>query len=179
MRKKIKDIIREQVESELITKAVINSTDWSDLVDVIRAQYGDTVPLYHATTIEKSKIIDKEGLKLVNGKNYISFSGEPILYLQLGKSDYVSSSRPVLYRLDAPVEFINHCEVDMDNVNISNDKLSKAINTEHIEELPSDIRDAIKYFIWNGFRLDGFEFMVRDISGNGDLFINSKLTKIR
>jgi len=59
--KKIKDII-------------LNATEWDDFLSALAVKYGDTVPLYHATTKETAEIIDREGFRLTYGKNYKSFT---------------------------------------------------------------------------------------------------------
>ena len=177
----IRRILREETSSEQIKDVILNGTDFDDWIRAIEMQYGDIVPLFHATTKENSKLIDKEGFKLVDGKNYKSFGKEPILYFQIGESDYQSKNRPVLYRLDVPLDFLYHAEIDMDGPNISDEILFKYVDEETWDDLPYEIKDAIKYFIWNDFKLDGTEIFItnrflNDLTDN--IFNNLKPVKI-
>ncbi len=151
--------IKTSINNEIKNK-ILNATDFDDWIEAVKLKYGNIIPLYHATTKEISKIIDEEGFKLTYGKNYKSFTREPIIYFQLGKSDYVSSNRPVLYRLDAPINFLYNAVIDMDNPNISEKEILKYVDMEHWNGLPYEIKDAIKYFIWNDFKLDGTELLI-------------------
>lgn len=178
----IREFLNENINND-ISNIILTSNDWDGFIKAVRMQYGDIIPIYHATTIENSKIIDKEGFKLVQGKNYKSFSKDDILYFQLGKSDYVSTNRPVLYELEVPIEFLNYCDIDMDNVDISDSEISKYINLDLLEDLSSDIKDVIIYFIWNDLKLDGFELILHDRyfddnEGIDFLFKNMRYNKI-
>jgi hypothetical protein len=181
LQESIRRILREETSSEQIKDVILNGTDFDDWIRAIKMQYGDIVPLFHATTKENSKLIDKEGFKLVDGKNYKSFGKEPILYFQIGKSDYQAKNRPVLYRLDVPFDFLYHAEIDMDGPNISDEILFKYVDEETWDDLPYEIKDAIKYFIWNDFKLDGTEIFItnrflNDLTDN--IFNNLKPVKI-
>ena len=181
LQESIRRILREETSSEQIKDVILNGTDFDDWIRAIEMQYGDIVPLFHATTKENSKLIDKEGFKLVDGKNYKSFGKEPILYFQIGKSDYQAKNRPVLYRLDVPLDFLYHAEIDMDGPNISDEILFKYVDEETWDDLPYEIKDAIKYFIWNDFKLDGTEIFITnrfldDLTDN--IFNNLKPVKI-
>lgn len=161
LKESIRKILKEETSiNQKVRDIILNGSEFDDWIKAVRLQYGDFVPLYHATTEQTSKLIDKEGFKLVDGKNYKSFSNEPILYFQIGKSDYVSTNRPALYRLDVPIEFLYNAEVDMDGPDITDEVLFKYVDETDWEELPTDIRDAIIYFIWNDFKLDGTEIII-------------------
>jgi hypothetical protein len=164
-----------------IKEKILNATDWSDFTEAIILKYGKTVPLFHATTVENSKIIDKEGLKLTKGKNYKSFQEEDILYFQIGKSDYISENRPILYKLEVTIDFINNCDVDNDNVDVDEETLSKYINLDEFESMDSDIKDVIEYFIWNKFKIEGFELILhnRYTKEGEDIFKNTKIEKVK
>ncbi len=165
MNKYIKTINEFINENLNIKNMILNANDWSDFIEAIRLQYGDIVPLYHATTKENSESIDKNGLQLVHGKNYISYSNEPFLYFQLGRSTYVSEERNVLYRLDVPIEFLEkYAYIDMDSVN----------KVDVDPNLDSDTKDAIQSFISNDYKLDGIELIIRGY----DKPLNFNLTKI-
>jgi hypothetical protein len=156
-----------------VTNTILNGSDWDDFIKALELKYGKTIPLYHATTEETSKVIDKEGFKLTYGKNYISFVNEPIMYFQIGQSDYKSSNRPVVYRMDVPLEFISkYANIDMDNVNITEEELKKVgVDFEYWDDMSSDIRDVISYFVWNGLTLDGMELLISDRdSEEGNIF---------
>ena len=160
----IRKVLREEINTkqndQKIKDMILNGDDFDDWINAVRLKYGDVVPLYHATTKENSKIIDKYGFKLVDGKNYKSFGKEPILYFQMGESDYVASNRPVLYRIDVPIEFLYNAEIDMDGPNILDEELFRYVDEETWDDLPYEIKDAITYFIWNDFSLDGTEIFI-------------------
>ena len=48
----------------------------------------------------------------------------------------------------------------MDGPNISKETLFKYVDEETWDDLPSEIRDIIIYFIWNDFKLNGTEIIV-------------------
>ena len=182
LQENIRRILREETSHEEIKDIILNGDDFDDWIKAIRIQYGDTVPLYHSTTEENSKIIDKEGFKLTYGKNYKSFSKELILYFQIGESDYVSKNRPVLYRLDVPVDFLYNAEIDMDGPNISDEELFKYVDEETWDDLPYEIKDAITYFIWNDFSLDGTEIFITGRfldNDSDDIFKDLKPIKVK
>ena len=155
-----------------IRDIILNATEWDDFLSALAVKYGDTVPLYHATTKETAEIIDREGFKLTYGKNYKSFTPEELIYFQIGKSDYVASNRPVLYRLDVPLDFIgDYADIDMDNVDVSDEDLINAgVDIEYWDDIPYEIKDAITYFVWNNMSLDGMELLITDRNGDGDIF---------
>jgi len=171
-------------KEDTIREIILNSREWDDFTKAVKLQYGSIIPLYHATTHEISEIIDREGFKLVVGNNRISWAKEDILYFQLGKSDYVSDIRPVLYRYDVPLEFLNNCDIDMDNVSLDIDEILKYVNVDGVdewEEIPSDVREFIEYFIWNDFKLEGFELIATDRFTDDleNLFKVGKVTKVK
>lgn len=147
-------------ESASVEASVLGATDWKDWLDAVEAEYGDRVPLYHATTEESAKGIETSGFRFSEGGDRTSFGGGSTLYFQLGKSSYVSSNRPVLFRLDVPVSFLMHAQVDMDSVGAS--EQDARLRVEGFDELDTDVRDAIQYFIGNGMSLDGTELVFRD-----------------
>jgi hypothetical protein len=159
---KIREFINENINQDEVKNKILNGTDFDDWIEAVRIQYGNVVPLYHATTKDISKIIDNEGFKLTHGKNYKSFTHEPIMYFQIGKSDYVSSNRPILYRLDVPIDFLYNTDIDMDNPDISDEEISRYVDMEDWDDLPYEIKDAITYFIWNNFKLEGTELLISD-----------------
>lgn len=172
---RIKEVMGLKEETQTISDIIFNASDWEDYLKAIEQQYGNIIPLYHATNEENAKIIEKDGFKFIHGKNYISFSSEPFIYFQLGKSDYVSDNRPILFRVNVPIDFLNNCEIDMDGVNIGKDDVKEYV--KDIDVLPSDVSDAILYFIWNNFKLDGTEFIIYET--DPDKNILKDLTPIR
>ena len=165
LRKFIRGIINESVVDDQIKNKIIYATDWSDFVEAVRLKYGNTIQLYHATTKENAEIIDREGLKLVQGKNFASFGQGNFLYFQLGKSSYRSTNRPVLYRVDAPVELLGYFEVDMDSASIDEETILKYFDdVDDFENMETDIRDLITYFIYYNFELEGMELILNDYS---------------
>jgi hypothetical protein len=182
MKDLIKRILREDSKSDIIKDMILNGSDFDDWIRAVKLKYGEMIPLYHATTKEISKIIDKEGFKLTYRKNYKSFSPEPLIYFQLGKSDYVSTNRPVLYKIEVPIEFLYNADIDMDNPDVSDEELSEYVDMNNWDNLPYEIKDAIIYFIWNDFKLEGTEllFMNRFMDNpNENPFKNIKPIKIK
>jgi len=180
---KLSKIINEEIKilhedistDEKVKDIILNSYDIDGFIEALRLKYGNTVPLYHATTEENAKIIDREGFKLTDGANYKSWSREPIMYFQIGKSDYVASNRPVLYRLDAPLDFISaYAYADMDSAYTEDEELEK-LGIENVDNFPSsDMLDIIRYFVWNDMKLDGMELLIADRNEDGDIFKNLK-----
>lgn len=176
---KVKTILNENSKSNVnlkIKNIILNGSDIDDFITALSLKYGNTVPLFHATSEETAKLIDVEGFKLTDGKNYTSFSNEDIIYFQIGKSDYVSSDRPVLYRVNVPLDFIaTYAYADMDNVSIDDDDLvSVGVDMDTFEHASSDMRDIIMYFVWNQMTLEGMELLIADRNGDGNIFNNLK-----
>lgn len=143
---------------------VWNAVSWDDCIKAIQAQYGNVVPLFHATTEENAKIIEKEGLKLTYGKNYKHFGEQKNLYFQIGKSDYQSSERNVIFRYDAPIYFIaKYAYADMDSISVSVEQVNELIgrDIEDRGEVNSgDAMDFIMAFVNNGNKLEGLELLI-------------------
>lgn len=181
LQENIRVLLYENVNDQ-IKSLILNPKDYDSinpLLDALRLKYGEIVPLYHATSLENSKIIDKDGLRLVYGKNYKSFSKEEILYFQVGISDYRDDYRSVIYRLDAPIDWIGtYAYADMDNVMISDDDLIK-YGINNVDDMCSELRDVICYFIWNKMSIDGMELLIADRNQDGNIFKGLKLTKIK
>jgi hypothetical protein len=165
--------IRENRNSDKKIKDIIlNATEWDDFLSALAVKYGDTVPLYHATTRETAEIIDREGFKLTYGKNYKSFTPEELIYFQIGNSDYQASNRPVVYRLDVPIDFIaEFADIDMDNVDTSDEDLADVgVDMEYFEDMPYEIKDVIRYYVWNNMTIDGMELLITDRNNVGNIF---------
>lgn len=163
-----------------IRDIILNATEWDDFLSALAVKYGDTVPLYHATTKETAEIIDREGFKLTYGKNYKSFTPEELIYFQIGHSDYKASNRPVVYRVDVPIDFIaEFADIDMDNVDISDEDLADVgVDMEYFEDMSYEIKDAIRYYVWNNMTLDGMELLITDRNGVGNIFQGLRPVKI-
>jgi len=143
---------------------ILNAGDYGSFIEALKVKYGEIIPLYHATTIEYSKIIDEEGFKLVQGRNKNYMGSESFLYFQIGRSGYVSSERSVLYRTDVPLEFMWEFSIDCDSCYASDEDLVKAgviSNIDDIDnfedEVDSDTQELIRYFVDCGMTLDGME----------------------
>lgn len=161
-----------------IKEIMINGTEDYHFLDALELKYGKTIPLYHATTLENAAIIDSEGFKMTYGKNYKSFANEEMIYFQIGMSDYVADNRPVLYRLDVPIDFIgSYAEADMDNVSDVDAQIeSLGVN---MDDMYSEFRDYFKYYVWNNMSFDGMELLVADRSGDEtDIFEGLVPTKV-
>ena len=151
---------------------ILNATEWDDFLSALAVKYGDTVPLYHATTKETAEIIDREGFKLTYGKNYKSFTPEELIYFQIGHSDYQASNRPVVYRVDVPIDFIaEFADIDMDNVDINDEDLADVgVDMEYWDDMSYEIKDVISYYVWNNMTLDGMELLITDRNNVGNIF---------
>jgi len=177
-KKNIQETIRKVLsehnkgEDKKVREIILNATEWDDFLRALSVKYGETVPLYHATTRETAEIIDREGFKLTYGKNYKSFTPEELMYFQIGHSDYQASNRPVVYRLDVPIDFIaEFADIDMDNVDISDEDLADVgVDMEYWDDMSYEIKDVISYYVWNNMTLDGMELLITDRNGVGDIF---------
>jgi len=170
--KTVSRLILESVDKN-VTDMVINASGVDDIVKAMKAQYGNTIPLYHATDEDAAQIIDKEGLKLVKGNNRIDYSDDPFLYFQIGKSDYKSNERPVVYKYDAPLKFIaQYANADMDGVDVSEDDVMNDYGVD-ISELDVDTREFIMYYVWNNRSFDGMELILRNTDGKFPKAINA------
>jgi hypothetical protein len=174
LQKTIRKVLSEhnKGKDKKIRDIILNATEWDDFLSALAVKYGDTVSLYHATTKETAEIIDREGFKLTYGKNYKSFTPEELIYFQIGHSDYQASNRPVVYRVDVPIDFIaEFADIDMDNVDISDEDLADVgVDMEYFEDMSYEIKDAIRYYVWNNMTLDGMELLITDRNGVGDIF---------
>ena len=156
----VEKIIREiNDKKHQLKEKVFNAYEWDGILEAIEFEFGETISLYHATTEEISKIIDEEGFKFTYGKNYKSFQREEIIYFQIGKSDYRSDERSVVYKIDVPVGFLGIAEVDVDTAYVKDEDIYKHIPEEEYDLKDSDTRDAIMYFIWNGMTFYGMELL--------------------
>jgi hypothetical protein len=172
------DNFKERTTDDKVKEIILNATDLRDFGKALQLKYGKYVPLYHATTVENSKLIDDAGFKLTHGGNRLSFANEKNIYFQIGKSDYVATNRPVLYKVMVPISFIlKYADADMDNVNIGDEELIDAgINLDELEQLPYEIKDIIRYFIWNDMKLDGMELLI--IDRTDDIFGGLEIEKV-
>ena len=153
--------IQNQIKSH-----ILNTIELEGIMAALEIQYGKTIPLYHATSPENFEKIRKVGLKMSFGKNALHFGKSEQLYFQIGKSDYVDSHRSVLIRFDVSLDFFEkYACADLDNVTITEKDLQDLnIDTDSI---CSEAKDFIKYFVWNGMKLEGMEIMLVDIDGEG------------
>ena len=158
--KKFNEYINESVNIDNeIKEYVLNNYNSDDiLVDCIRMKYGETVPLYHATDVGSSKIIETEGLKPVEfSKNRTT--GDDCIYFQIGSSNYVSDMRPILYKWDCPISIIEkYGYVDTDSVYLSDDELIEM--GFDINDIPSESLDFLSYFVANDYTIDGMEIFL-------------------
>lgn len=169
LRKFIKLKLQESLNNvdEKIKDIIMSGYEFDSFTTALEIKFGNTVPLFHATSEEKAAIIDQEGLKLTFGKNYKSFAHEENLYFQIGHSDYQDSYRSVIYKWDAPIDFISsYAEADMDNVTITGEDLQKL--GIDIDNISSDMRDVISYFVWNNYSLDGMELLITNRNNDSD-----------
>lgn len=154
-----------------VKQLIYKVNTFEDCINAIRFQYGNVVPLFHATTPEKAILIDREGLKLTYGKNYKHFGEQLNLYFQIGKSDYHSSERSTLYRWDAPIEFIyQYCNADTDSISISEEEVNEIIGRDLQDRSEIDSYDAeifIHAFVNNDSLLEGLELIATSETVDG------------
>jgi hypothetical protein len=134
-------------------------------------QYGKIIPLYHATDLSSYERIKEEGLVLKEGKNYLHWGYSSQLYFQIGRCDYLDSFRCVLLKYDAPIDWLAQFGfADLDNVSVQDEDLLKFGIS--LEQITSEMKDFLKYYIWNDFKFEGMEIMIKDLDmvGIGEIF---------
>lgn len=146
-----------------VKQLIYKANTFEDCINAIKFQYGNKVPLFHATTPENAALIDQEGIKLTYGNNRTHFGSQLNLYFQIGKSDYHSSERSTLYRWDAPIEFIyKYCNADTDSFSMSEEEVNEIIGRDIQDRHEVDSYDAeifIHAFVNNNNSLEGFELI--------------------
>lgn len=147
-----------------INSLMFNSLEDEGFFKALELQYGSTIPLFHATDILSYESIKKYGLKIMEGSNFLHFGYSKQLYFQIGRSDYVDENRSILLKYDAPIDFLRvFCFVDLDNVTVKDADLVKfGIN---LDLITSEMKDFLKYYIWNDFNIEGMEIMIRENDG--------------
>lgn len=141
---------------------VLRAQGFEDICNAIIEKYPDGIPLFHATTLENAELILKEGLKPVDGKNYKSWSSDPQVYVQIGRSDYQSIERPVVLKGIAPNSILRNAYADLDGVDMSEEDILMKYEVD-IEGLDADTRDFILAFTQNDCSFEGLELMLRDM----------------
>jgi hypothetical protein len=166
--------LREKMKinlSKKINDLMFNSLEDDGFFKALELQYGKTVPLYHATDLLTFEKIKKEGLVLKKGKNYLQWGYSSQLYFQIGRSNYLDSHRSVLLKYEAPINWLAQFGfADLDNVTVTDDDLLKF--GVCIEQITSEMKDFLKYYIWNDFKIEGMEIMIMDLNlvGIGEIF---------
>lgn len=168
----VSKLTRDEVKSR-----IVDITDWSDAMKMLTDAYGEYIPVYHAASEEGHKSISKHGLKSSKVSNYKLFGETNGFYIQIGKSDYVSSNRPYLYEAKVPVSIISeNSRIDQDGL-MDESELSEIVGFD-VEELDTDTRDFINAVVSNGYNLDGIEFLMdNELSENGIPEIDFKEVK--
>ncbi|RZS95215.1 hypothetical protein [Cecembia calidifontis] len=158
-------------KKDKIYELMFNPLEDDAFFKALEIQYGKTVPLYHATDLSSYEKIKEEGLVLKEGKNYLHWGYSGQLYFQIGKSDYLDSFRCVLLKYEAPIDWLAQFGfADMDNVTVIDDDLEKY--GVDLEQITSSMRDFLKYYIWNDFKIEGMEIAIMDLDlvGIGEIF---------
>ena len=161
----------EEEINQRIHELMFNSLEDDGFFKALELQYGKLIPLYHATDLGSYEKIKEEGLVLKEGSNYLHFGYSSQIYFQIGKSDYVDSYRSVLLKYNAPIKWLGQFAfADLDNVTVYDEDLLKFGIS--LDEITSEIRDFLKYYIWNEFKIEGMEIMIRDLDlgGIGQIF---------
>ncbi len=155
-----------------ITDPVLKATNLEDIANELSKEYGGKIPLYHATSLENAKKIISDGLQTTQGKNYKHWGDEDQIYFQVGKSDYKSTERPVVFKTEVDKDwFIKNASADMDGVSVTEKDILDKTGVD-ISELDSDTRDLIQAYYNNGKKFRGLELLVRNPEG-GDLTIKN------
>jgi hypothetical protein len=141
---------------------VLHAQGYDDFCNTIIEKYPDGIPLFHATTLENAELILKDGLKPVDGKNYKSWSSDPQVYVQIGRSDYQSTERPVVLKAIAPHSILQNAYADLDGVNVDEQDILMKYEVD-IAGLDADTRDFILAFAENDCLFEGLELMLRDM----------------
>jgi hypothetical protein len=144
-----------------IKNIMFNSLEDDGFFKALELKYGKVVPLYHATDFESYQLIQTEGLKIMEGSNYLNWGYSKQLYFQIGKSDYVDNYRSILLRFNASIDWLsNFCFADLDNVTVNDkDLLEYGVN---LNQISSEMKDFLKYYIWNEFNIDGMEIIIKE-----------------
>jgi hypothetical protein len=154
-----------------INDLMFNSLEDDGFFKALELQFGKKIPLYHATDLSSYEKIKKEGLVLKESKNYLHWGNSSQLYFQIGRSDYLDSFRCVLLKYDAPIDWLAQFGfVDLDNATVIDEDLKKY--GVDIEQTTSLMKDFLKYYIWNDFKIEGMEIMIVDLDsvGIGEIF---------
>lgn len=133
-----------------------------DIFEAIKFQYGLIVPLYHATTKDNAKIIEKEGLKLTYGKNRLHFGKQLNLYFQIGRCDYKSDVRPIVFKYNSTIDFLHKYSLaDMDSISANIDDVNKKLGRDIYNDVESfEVSDFILSFFNNNNKLEGLELLI-------------------
>lgn len=158
-------------KKDKIYDLVFNSLKDDGFFKALELQYGETVPLYHATDLSSYERIKEEGLVLKEGKNYLHWGYSTQLYFQIGRSDYLDSFRCVLLKYEAPIDWLaQFAFADLDNVTVRDQNLEKY--GADLKQITASMKDFLKYYIWNDFKFEGMEIMIMDLDlvGIGEIF---------
>jgi hypothetical protein len=158
-------------KKDKIFDMMFNSLEDDGFFKALELQYGKTIPLFHATDILSYERIKEEGLVLIEGKNYLNWGYSSQLYFQIGKCDYLDSFRCVLLKYGAPIDWLEQFAfADLDNVTVMDEDLEKY--GVDLEQITSSMKDFLKYYIWNDFKIEGMEIMIMDLDlvGIGEIF---------
>jgi len=59
----------------------------------------------------------------------------------------------------------------MDNVDTSDEDLADVgVDMEYFEDMSYEIKDVIRYYVWNNMTLDGMELLITDRNNVGNIF---------
>ena len=150
---------------------MFDSLECDGFFEALELQYGETVPLYHATDESSYESIKIEGLKLMEGKNNLLWGRSSQLYFQIGCSDYLDDFRCVLLKYDAPINWLaKFAYADPGNVKVTDEDLLKY--GVCLDKITSEMKDFLEYYIWNDFKIEGMEIIIKDpdLEGIGEIF---------
>ena len=150
------DYSKEDIKQK-IKKIITNNTE--NVFELIKEVYGETIPIYHASSEFGAKNILENGLSVVPIKNYKSFQDSEGAYFQIGVSDYVADSRPVLFYSEIPIQLIlKYADIDVDG-GISDKELSEKLDLsiDDIDNANTSARDFAMMVAVNEYKLEGLE----------------------
>ena len=145
---------KEEIKSWLKTVG-----DLDDIFNKIKEIYGNKVPVFHATTTEGAKLIEKGGLGAVPINNRKFWGDMEGFYVQIGSSDYVSKDRPKLFYAEPTISYLTKY-ADADTDGSVSDKEAEAELGISLDELDTNTRDFVVAIITNDYKFDGLELLL-------------------
>jgi hypothetical protein len=149
-----KSFTKEEIKEWLKT---VTSLD--DIFAKIKEIYGNKVPVYHATTKDGAKLIEKNGLEEVPINNRKYWGEMEGFYVQIGESGYKSEERSELFYAEPTIQFLSkYADADTDG-SMTDEEVEEELGIS-IESLNSNTRDFISAIVTNDYSFDGLELLI-------------------